>query len=223
MSFVAPTRPAALTLDAAGTLLHPAEPIAATYARVARSHGHVVEETELGARVRAAMHELAPLRSEDAGWHRYWRGVVARAIGADDPRVLAVLYEHYAEPAAWTISPGARECLRDLSACGISLCVVSNWDTRLRALLERLDLANGFAAIVVSGEVGLEKPDPRIFGLACTRLRTAPARVLHVGDHAEADVAGARAAGCQAVWFGHDVHDFGELSRVVLGSPANDG
>jgi HAD superfamily hydrolase (TIGR01549 family) len=96
--------------------------------------------------------------------------------------------------------------------------VVSNWDIRLRPLLVGLGAASAFDAIVVSGEELIEKPDPRIFAIACRRLGVAPENALHVGDSPIDDVEGAKGAGCQALLLGRDVKDFEELTRQLLSS-----
>lgn len=49
-------------------------------------------------------------------------------------------------------------------------------------------------------EHGAAKPDPGIFLAACAQLDQEPARVLHVGDHIELDVAGAQRAGLRGCW-----------------------
>jgi putative hydrolase of the HAD superfamily len=53
---------------------------------------------------------------------------------------------------------------------------------------------------VVSGEVGVGKPDPRIFDLALRLLGASPEEAVMVGDNPTRDVAGAKAAGVTAVW-----------------------
>jgi len=55
--------------------------------------------------------------------------------------------------------------------------------------------------LVVSGEAGVSKPDPRIFRIALDRLGCEPAEAVMIGDSWTADVAGARAAGIRAIWF----------------------
>ena len=60
--------------------------------------------------------------------------------------------------------------------------MVSNFDTRLRPLLEALELAPLFDTIVVSAEVCAEKPNPLVFETACQQLGIEPAEALHVGD-----------------------------------------
>ena len=79
-------------------------------------------------------------------------------------------------------------------------------DFRLLALtngnadLERIGIRHLFADVVAAAEAGVAKPAAGIFGLACARAGPEPAQVLHVGDHPEFDVAGARADGLRAAW-----------------------
>ncbi len=67
-------------------------------------------------------------------------------------------------------------------AAGLKLAVVSNFDTRLRPLLDALELSPLFDTIVVSAEVGAEKPNPLLFETACSQLGIDPEEALHVGD-----------------------------------------
>jgi putative hydrolase of the HAD superfamily len=80
------------------------------------------------------------------------------------------------------------------------LALVSNFDhpRYVRALLTRHGLDGYFAAVVISGEAGVSKPDPRIFQMALAQTGLAPADVIHVGDTHE-DTDGARAAGITPV------------------------
>lgn len=70
---------------------------------------------------------------------------------------------------------------------------------------ETLGLSRWFApeSIVVSGAVGVAKPDPRIFHIACERLGTRPEDCVYVGDSFASDVVGATSAGMPVVWFNH--------------------
>ena len=77
--------------------------------------------------------------------------------------------------------------------------MISNWDERLRPLLEALKLARYFEVIVVSCEVGVAKPALEIFQEAAGRLGVPTEAILHVGDSFESDVQGARAAGFHAL------------------------
>ena len=66
--------------------------------------------------------------------------------------------------------------------------------------LEGAGLKEYFDAVVVSGEVGIGKPDPRIFHLALERLGASSAEAAMVGDSLARDIVGARRAGVKAVW-----------------------
>ena len=65
---------------------------------------------------------------------------------------------------------------------GLKLGIVSNFDTRLRPILKELSLDQLFDAIVISAEVGVEKPNPTIFEAACQQLGVLPEEAVHVGD-----------------------------------------
>lgn len=86
-----------------------------------------------------------------------------------------------------------------LAARGLNLGVISNWDERLRPLLDQLKLGRYFEVIMVSREVGSSKPARGIFEHAVRKLGLPPGAVLHVGDSLAMDVRGARAAGLRTL------------------------
>jgi putative hydrolase of the HAD superfamily len=205
----------ALLLDAAGTLLRPAEPVAETYARHARARGLHIDAKTIASRFAAAMTEAAPLRRGATDWRPYWQFVVQRCTGSDEPELLDGLIHHFAAARAWTVAPGAAACCTSVRARGMKVAVVSNWDHHLRPLLTELGVSTWIDLLVVSAEEGLEKPDAAIFQRACARLEVAPARAVHVGDDPQADIEGAQAAGCTALLIGRDVADFAALARML--------
>jgi putative hydrolase of the HAD superfamily len=84
----------------------------------------------------------------------------------------------------------------------VRLAIVSNSDGTVAERLGRAGVAQvgpgpGIAlmALIDSGEVGVEKPDPRIFDLALAACGVRPEAAVHVGDSRRTDVAGALAAG----------------------------
>jgi putative hydrolase of the HAD superfamily len=203
---------AAVTLDAAGTLIEVAEPVGVTYARIARRHGL---RATVPARVERAFHAAlaaapplafpgtrpAPRARRERAW---WRAIVHAALGAP-PRgpafaaCFADLWKHYASPAAWRVFPEVPGVLGLLRARGLGLAVVSNFDRRLPALLAALGLRHRLDAVIHSTAVGAAKPDPAIFRAAAAALGVPLGDIVHVGDRLEVDVAGARAAGARAV------------------------
>jgi len=66
--------------------------------------------------------------------------------------------------------------------------------------IERLSLEPYFDEILVAGDVGIYKPDPRVFEIILSRLDEVPSRALYVGDSYQMDVVGAKSAGLSSVW-----------------------
>ena len=90
---------------------------------------------------------------------------------------------------------------------------VSNWDCSLPRVLERCGLDGLLDGTVTSAEAGSRKPDPGIFGAALELAGCEPSEALHVGDTAEEDVAGARAAGIRPLLIDRD-GDAGDISSL---------
>jgi putative hydrolase of the HAD superfamily len=97
------------------------------------------------------------------------------------------------------LDPDASAVLQALAKDKV-LALVSNYDhpPHVRALLRRHRLGRYFRAVVVSGDVGVKKPDPRVFDPALRETGLRPSEVVYVGD-TEDDVAAARAAGIAPV------------------------
>ncbi|MGH9229912.1 MAG: HAD family hydrolase, partial [Acidimicrobiales bacterium] len=94
--------------------------------------------------------------------------------------------------------PGFLEALQEAE---IATALVTNSSTRAQlAKLEAVSLESAFDVVVISGDIGVAKPDPAIFGAALDRLQLTGADVWHVGDSLSTDVAGAAAAGIPSVW-----------------------
>ena len=89
---------------------------------------------------------------------------------------------------------GVVSALRRLRRAGLELACVTNWDIGIGEQLEKAGLAPFLSAVVSSAETGAEKPDPRVFAEALSRLGVQAGRAVHTGDD-EADQAGALAGG----------------------------
>jgi putative hydrolase of the HAD superfamily len=111
--------------------------------------------------------------------------------------------------------PEVPAVLERLRAGGARLAVVSNWDVSLHDVLERTELRGRVDAVVISAEVGVAKPDPAIFRTALERLGAKAGDAVHVGDSVEHDVAGARAAGLEAVFVARNGAQAPDGVRVV--------
>lgn len=111
--------------------------------------------------------------------------------------VDALLYEHVEHI---TCFPGVIRALERAAREGVPVVVLTNGDSRQQRMkLERTGLDALVAATVISGEVGVTKPDAAIFAIAQEHIPTAGPTWM-VGDHARADMAGARHAGIRTAW-----------------------
>ena len=104
-------------------------------------------------------------------------------------------------PSACVLFPDAAHTLSSLRASGRKLGLITNGSVRMQsAKIASLALSPLFDAILISDAEGVSKPHRAIFDRAMERLSVSPAHAVFVGDHPDVDVAGARAAGLQAVW-----------------------
>lgn len=95
----------------------------------------------------------------------------------------------------------ALETVAELRRRGVRLALVTNGSAAdQRAKIGRHAVDRRFDAVLVEGEVGFGKPDPRIFRLALKRLGTTAAEAWMVGDDLPWDIAGAQAVGIHGVW-----------------------
>ncbi len=133
-------------------------------------------------------------------WRSFVQEVLARVGGGPLPEgLLDDLVEHFARPESWSLYPEVLEVLTALRERGLKLFVVSNWDSKLPALLDRLDLTRHFDGVVVSALVGASKPAREIFDTALSLAGVAADEALHVGDSPSEDYEGARNAGLPAL------------------------
>jgi putative hydrolase of the HAD superfamily len=198
------TPPAAILLDALGTLVALEPPAPRLRAELARRFGLEVSEEEaaraIGAEIayyRAHLDEgrdpagLAALRRRCAGVVR----AELPACGLElDPLVDALLASLH-----FTAFADARQALAAARARGQRLVVVSNWDVSLHDVLRKLELEPLLDAILTSAGAGARKPEPAIFEQALALAGVTPGLAVHVGDSLEEDVVGARAAGIEPV------------------------
>ena len=201
----------AITFDVTGTLLHSPR-LGDLYSEVLTRHGIPVPPAEALRLIRLVWQELAcsaprgkdRFRSHPEGARGFWQRFlerVAEHLEAPPPSRFAAaeLFHRFGSAEAWEVYPEVPRTLATLRDRGFRLGIISNWDERLPALLDQLGLTPAFDAVVISSEIGVEKPDRRIFAAALERLGVEPAAALHVGDSQLEDAEGAIAAGMEAV------------------------
>ena len=196
----------AILFDAAGTLFYLTKTVGDHYAYVGREVGLELDAQKLESAFHAAWQQMprrpaidGPRKNDDKGW---WRELVGHVVDQVAPSVneldrddfFEVAYEHFAEPGVWELYPEVPEVLEQLRP-RFQLAAISNFDGRLRLILQHLGISNYFSYIFISSELGADKPDPEIFRRALKIMRLNADEVLHVGDDPERDWKAAKEAG----------------------------
>jgi putative hydrolase of the HAD superfamily len=151
----------------------------------------------------------------------YWQAVGAQAgaeIGPAEADALSA-----ADVELWnTLDPRSVELVAELAADERRLALLSNAPISHGAVFRTREWAAPFEHFVISGELGLAKPDPAIWRALLDRLGAPGDEVLFLDDRAE-NVAAARDAGIQAfVWTGADdarrhIREFDQEFHSVTG------
>ena len=212
--------------DAAGTLFHLPRGVGHHYREVALRHGCEIADSDLRAAF-AAVWKTMPSRvatrvarvDDDRGW---WRELVGRvleqcavAAGAlDREAYFAELYDEFTRPGVWELFPEVRAVLEKLRP-HYRLGIISNFDGRLRAILRHLEIAAHFEPIVISSEVGADKPDRWIFQHALERAGVQPGAALHVGDDPVRDWHAAESAGLRCFRLARPANSLRDLAALL--------
>lgn len=192
--------------DAAGTLFHLPRGVGWHYRTVLLRHGCDLAEEASGrafGEVWKAMpaRESSRSRREDDD-REWWRVLVERVLDRcgvtasdlDRSAYFEELYAEFTKSGVWALYPEVKETLLFLSE-RYRLGIISNFDGRLRPILRDLGISEFFEPVIISSEVGAEKPDAWIFQQALKHSAVAPEAALHVGDDPVRDWEGAAAAG----------------------------
>ena len=217
--------------DAGDTLLAPAPSFQGRFMAVAAEHGLPLE----GAAVDAAIADAVRAAEWPSDWtdpatqREFWVGFyrqVLADLGHEGRELADALFEAFSDPAAYRLFDDVRPALDELASRGIKLGVVSNFEPWLEDILDLQGIGDRFAAVAISGKLGVAKPDPEIFKAALTEAGADPEATVHVGDQPVNDVAAARAVGITPVLIdryarhpetdgAHRVEDLLELVELV--------
>lgn len=196
----------AIFFDAVGTLFHLPKGVGYHYALVGKWIGLELDAAQLDRAFALAWKQMPPRpptgrprEDDDKSW---WRELVEHVLDQVSPAVqeldrdafFEVAYEHFAEAGVWELYPEVIDVLEALHG-RFDLSVISNFDGRLRMILEHVGISKFFGHVFVSSELGADKPDPAIYRRALEVSGLAPEHVLHVGDDPELDWNGAARAG----------------------------
>jgi putative hydrolase of the HAD superfamily len=196
----------AILFDAAGTLFYLTKTVGDHYAYIGREVGLDLDAQQLESAFHAAWKQMprraaidGPRENDDKGW---WRELVGRLFDQVAPSMseldrdnfFEIAYEHFAEAGVWKLYPDVLDVLGQLQE-RFQLAVISNFDGRLRFILQNLGISKYFAHFFISSELGADKPDAEIFRRALKLMHLNANEVLHVGDDPERDWKAAKEAG----------------------------
>jgi len=140
--------------------------------------------------------DLAALRA------RMWSGALA-TVGIRDAALAersAIDYNRH-RTGGLQLFPGVLSLLERLRAAGRRLALLTNGFAEThREKIALLRLERAFDAVLIADEVGMIKPDPRMFLRACEQVGSAPHASVMVGDRYDRDISGAAEAGLATIW-----------------------
>ncbi len=201
--------------DLVGTLIQARSSIGTQYATLAARFGLEADAAAIDrvfpavlARSRTfALHD--PRRTELSTLERRaWRDIV-QAVFTDAGLVdnarspifdeyFAALFDHFATRAAWALYPDVTPALAALKRAGRGVGLISNFDSRVFPLLDRLGIAAALDSVTIPAIAGAAKPDAAIFRHALATHGAAAADAAYVGDSALDDLLPAQALGMAA-------------------------
>lgn len=196
----------AIFFDAVGTLFGLTNTVGDHYAYVGREVGLDLNAETLDRAFHTAWKQMpqraaidGPRENDDKAW---WRELVDRVLEQVAPSLseldrdnfFEVAYEHFAEAGVWELYPEVPGVLEQLRP-RFELAVISNFDGRLRLILQHLGISTFFANVFISSELGADKPDPEIYRRAVRLMKLHANEVLHVGDDSQRDWEAATTAG----------------------------
>jgi putative hydrolase of the HAD superfamily len=189
----------AICFDATGTLIEMTEGVGEVYHRVALEHGIDLPAWRLEDAFRRVLRHAPPrgidgdtIAARERSEVDWWSERIRQTIQATDSSVrfedfhafAAALFDVYRAPERWRCRAGVARSLLALRDQNCSMAIVSNFDHRLPEILEGLDIARFFDAIVTPAQVGSSKPDRAIFEAVAKTLDRPIEQLYYVGDDA---------------------------------------
>lgn len=220
-------RPDAVLFDLDDTLLVDVDAVARAFAVVCEPEG--IDPTAFRARARELWRALPTWEAAQQLGVSSWEGLVADFSGAHPCEAPFAEVAPGYRRAAWgsdelaerfrvarsssfELFTGTEDVLETLAANGIQLALVTNGPSDLqRAKVAATGLGRWFRVVVVSGEIGVGKPEAA--GLERAFAGVGAREAVMVGDSQSRDVAAAKAAGMASVW----------IDRWARGGPDPDG
>lgn len=208
-------QPKVIFLDAMGTLFDLKSSVGEIYQRYALKYGVEVAAPAIEAAFITSFKsapplafsgtELAAIKQQEFSW---WKQVVTATFTelevqekfTDFNSFFSEIYFYFGTKEPWYLFPDTVDSLKLWRDRGITLGVISNFDSRLLEVLNQLDLEQFFTSITISSTAGFAKPEANIFQIALDKHQARSSEALHIGDNPIEDYEGAQQAGLGALW-----------------------
>lgn len=136
-------------------------------------------------------------------------------LGYAQPQAEQAARETLAEVMYWrnqvNVPAETHRVLAEL-ATKVPLVAITNGNVQV----EKIGLSGYFQSVLRAGPDGRAKPYPELFAKAAQQLELEPRSILHVGDHLQTDVLGARQNGFQACWFNDQGQSIRRLAKASV-------
>jgi len=189
----------AVFFDAGNTFLSPCKSIGKIYAQLAKEIGYIFSSEAMDDRISEAWEKHLCLKkarnfqcTNDTlikDWKHFVRNVLPENISANDfDKLFYHIFTRFGEAEFYTLANGFIDTISTLKEMNLQLGLVSNWDNRLLTLLKAFNLYSLFDTLTISYEAGVEKPNTKIYNIACQRIKVLPENALMIGDSINGDI-----------------------------------
>lgn len=240
-------KPSLILFDAGGTLLTPNPSVGAIYFSLAQKHGLDRTSETLEKRFITAFKDIRKNWTYPLYYGRtlkqsrfFWREVLRKTLFSN-PEILEIqtnqskqdsfeklfleIFEYFAHKEAWQFYSDVQATLYRLKEKRYSLGILSNWDARLLNILKEMQVLELWDYFFISYQMGIEKPDPKLFERVIERSKRKPEEILFIGNDYSEDYLPAKALGIPCLLIRRDksrVFDtFSEISSSELFSVTN--
>ncbi|MFN3152676.1 HAD-IA family hydrolase [Bremerella sp.] len=201
-------------MDAVGTVIKPHPSVADAYQQVGQAHGIDLDQETIGRRFRQAISQYSvhafqtlqgaddPLRTDEETEVARWRAIVNFVLSPEPEQQEAVfqqLWNHFGLANSWCLFDDVSPALLRLLEAGFQLGLASNFDHRLRPIVEQY-LAGFHLKLFISSEVGWVKPARQFYEHTTQTLDYEPSEIMLIGDDWRNDVEAPQLFGWQALY-----------------------
>ncbi|MEW4451510.1 HAD-IA family hydrolase [Bremerella sp. JC817] len=203
-----------ILLDAVGTIIFPSPSVASAYQAAGRLAGINLDETTIRHRFREAIRRYSvqsfqtergqsePARTNETTERLRWQAIVQHVLSPPADRfeeVFDCLWNHFGQPENWQPFDDVSPALAILQSAGFQLGIASNFDSRLRPIVERY-LGSFDLQLFISSEVGWVKPAPAFYQTVQSQVGIPVDQLFLIGDDLENDVVAPKREGWQAAY-----------------------